>query len=41
MSGLLLVVWAVVTLYMAFDRFRESYGDPVSEEKKEANHDVG
>ena len=27
MSGLLLIVWAVVTLYMVIDRFSESYGD--------------
>ena len=33
MSSLLLIVWAVVTLYMVIDRFSESYGDPEEKEK--------
>lgn len=33
MSTLLLIVWAVVSLYLCIERFSEAYGDP--EEKGE------
>ena len=31
---MMLIVWAVVTLYLCVERFCESYGDPVDERKK-------
>jgi hypothetical protein len=34
MMFLLFLVYVVVTLYMAYDRFSESYGDPVDEREK-------
>jgi hypothetical protein len=35
MMFLLFIVYVVVALYMVIDRFSESYGDPVDEEKKQ------
>jgi hypothetical protein len=34
MSGLLFVVYLVVTLYLVIERFTEAYGDPVDEQKE-------
>ena len=35
MSSLLLIAWAVVTLYLVIERFSESYGDPVDDSQQE------
>jgi hypothetical protein len=41
MSGLLLAIWAVVTLYMVIDRFSEAYGDPLWMRRKSSKRSAG